>query len=47
MRFVGLTLCSAGTLLAAECFPYCDYNHNYGPYDFTYVKAGALRLSDL
>ncbi len=37
---VGLTLCSAGTVLAAECFPYCDYNHNYGPYDFTYVKPG-------
>jgi hypothetical protein len=35
---LGLTLCSAGTVLAAECFPYCDYNHNYGPYDFTYVK---------
>jgi hypothetical protein len=37
---VGLTLCSAGVVLAAECFPYCDYNHNYGPYDFTYVKPG-------
>jgi hypothetical protein len=37
---LGLTLCSAGTVLAAECFPYCDYNHNYGPYDFTYVKPG-------
>jgi hypothetical protein len=35
-----LLLCSAGTALAAECFPYCDYNHNYGPYDFTYVKPG-------
>ena len=37
---LGLTLCSAGTVLAAECFPYCDYNHDYGPYDFTYVKPG-------
>ena len=37
---LGLTLVSAGTVLAAECFPYCDYNHNYGPYDFTYVKPG-------
>jgi hypothetical protein len=37
---LGLTLCGAGTALAAECFPYCDYNHNYGPYDFTYVKPG-------
>ena len=37
---VVLTLCSAGPSLAAECFPYCDYNHYYGPYDFTYVKPG-------
>ena len=35
-----LTLCGGGAALAAECFPYCDYNHNYGPYDFTYVKPG-------
>jgi hypothetical protein len=35
-----LTLCGAGTALAAECFPYCDYVHNYGPYDFTYVRPG-------
>jgi hypothetical protein len=37
---LGLTLCSAAPVLAGECFPYCDYNHNYGPYDFTYVKPG-------
>lgn len=25
---------------AADCYPYCDYNHYYGPYDFTYVRPG-------
>jgi hypothetical protein len=25
---------------AVECAPRCDYNHFYGPYDFTYVKPG-------
>jgi len=25
---------------AAECAPHCDYNHRYGPYDFTYVRPG-------
>jgi hypothetical protein len=23
---------------AAECFPYCDFNHYYGPFDFTHVQ---------
>jgi len=35
-----LSLCGAGTALAAECFPHCDYVHNHGPYDFTYVRPG-------
>jgi hypothetical protein len=25
---------------AAECYPHCDYNHYYGPHDFTYVQPG-------
>jgi hypothetical protein len=25
---------------AAECYPHCDYNHYYGPLDFTYVRPG-------
>jgi hypothetical protein len=25
---------------AADCYPHCDYNHYYGPYDFTYVQPG-------
>jgi hypothetical protein len=23
-----------------ECFPHCDYWHDYGPYDFTYIRPG-------
>jgi hypothetical protein len=23
-----------------ECAPHCDYNHDYGPYDFTYIRPG-------
>ena len=33
-----LSFCGAGGALAAECYPHCDYVHNYGPYDFTYVR---------
>lgn len=25
---------------ATDCFPYCDYVHDYGPYDFSYVRPG-------
>jgi hypothetical protein len=35
-----LSFGSAGGALAAECYPHCDYVHNYGPYDFTYVRPG-------
>jgi hypothetical protein len=40
LAVICLSLCGAGTVLAAECFPYCDYTHDYGPYDFTYVRPG-------
>jgi len=23
-----------------DCTPYCDFNHYYGPHDFTYVRPG-------
>jgi len=23
---------------AQQCYPYCDYVHDYGPYDYTYVR---------
>ena len=29
-----------GTVSAAECYPHCDYNHDYGPYDFSYIRPG-------
>ena len=29
-----------GAVSAAECFPYCDYTHYYGPFDFTYIQPG-------
>lgn len=25
---------------AVGCFPVCDYNHYYGPHDFTYLEFG-------
>jgi hypothetical protein len=25
---------------AAECYPHCDYNHYYGPSDFSYISPG-------
>lgn len=35
-----LVVLGAGPALAAECYPHCDYNHNYGPYNFTYIQPG-------
>lgn len=41
LAFVWLGACfGARAASAEECFPYCDYNHYYGPYDFTYVQPG-------
>ena len=47
-RFLAAALLSSVPLLgaetravsAAECYPHCDYNHYYGPSDFTYVRPG-------
>jgi hypothetical protein len=37
-----LPLLTAAQPAAAEinCSPHCDYNHDYGPYDFTYIRPG-------
>ena len=35
----------APAVLAAECYPHCDYNHYYGPLDFTYVRPGLYGYS--
>jgi hypothetical protein len=40
LAIICVSLSGAGTVLAAECFPYCDFTHDYGPYDFTYVRPG-------
>jgi hypothetical protein len=45
MRFiaalsVGLCCFGTGTALAADCSPHCDYYHDYGPYNFSYVEPG-------
>jgi hypothetical protein len=38
---VAAVLCiGTRAISAAECFPYCDYTHYYGPFDFTYVQPG-------
>ncbi len=37
----GAALClSATAAAAADCYPHCDYNHYYGPYDLTHVRPG-------
>jgi hypothetical protein len=36
-----LFLAGTGAAVAQQqCFPHCDYNHYYGPYDFTYAQPG-------
>jgi hypothetical protein len=39
---LGFFLFGSGTVLAEDCSPHCDYWHNYGPYDFSYIKPGML-----
>jgi hypothetical protein len=37
----GVLFCGLSPALAeVECFPHCDYWHDYGPYDFTYKRPG-------
>jgi hypothetical protein len=31
-------LVGSDAVLAEDCAPHCDYWHNYGPYDFSYIK---------
>jgi hypothetical protein len=33
-------LWGAGAALAADCSPRCDFVHDYGPYDFSYIRPG-------
>lgn len=36
----GLMLAGATPAAAVECAPYCDFTHDYGPYDLTWVRPG-------
>jgi len=36
----GLWLSGPAVASATECAPHCDRSHDYGPYDFTYVRPG-------
>jgi len=36
----GLVLAGSGAASAEQCYPVCDYYHDYGPQDFTYVRPG-------
>jgi len=40
LAFLGSFWFGTSIVSAAECFPYCDYTHYYGPFDFTYVQPG-------
>ena len=33
-------LLGSGMAWATDCSPYCDYVHDYGPYDFSWVRPG-------
>jgi hypothetical protein len=37
---LGLIAASAPAAAQASCSTHCDYVHDYGPYDFTYVRPG-------
>ena len=32
---------------SSVCYPYCDFNHYYGPYDFTYYGPKSTALGQL
>jgi hypothetical protein len=33
---------ASGVALAYDCAPHCDYVHDYGPYDFSWVAPGLV-----
>jgi hypothetical protein len=33
-------LLGSDVVLAEDCAPHCDYWHDYGPYDLSYIKPG-------
>jgi hypothetical protein len=37
---LSFVLLQSATASAFDCSPHCDYVHDYGPIDFTYVRPG-------
>lgn len=37
---VSSVLLGSGMARATDCSPHCDFVHDYGPYDFSYVRPG-------
>lgn len=33
---------SSGVASATDCLPHCNYVHDYGPYDFSYIRPGLV-----
>ena len=49
LRILGLAVLGAGlgmsgTALAYDCAPHCDYVHDYGPYDLSWVSPGLVGI---
>jgi hypothetical protein len=46
LRCLAAAILSAGFVVAPaaadNCSPHCDYWHNYGPYDFSYISPGLV-----
>ena len=39
---LGFSLFGSGVAVAEDCGAHCDYWHNYGPYDYSYIQPGLL-----
>jgi hypothetical protein len=37
-----ILLAASGSALAFDCAPHCDYVHDYGPYDMSWVSPGLV-----
>jgi hypothetical protein len=42
----GLSLVGSSAALAEDCSPHCDYRHNYGPYDLSYISTIQFAISE-
>jgi len=40
IRYSLFAILFASPALAIECAPYCDYTHDYGPYDLSWKRPG-------